>query len=727
MHAALPLLLVTKLVVWHAYSGGEERALQVVVQRYNAEHARTPNPVQVEAISVPYASMADKLQAAIPRGHGPDVFLFAHDTVGQWARLGLLAKLDELMPVDDVTRALWPQTVAPLREGPALWGLPIAFKSLALFYRTDLVDKAPETTDELLALCRRFREEPLARGAPRRYGLAYEAGSFFRHAAWLHGFGGAIIPPGAALPRLDTPEQAQALAFVDGMARRGDIPEDMTSVLVTQFFNEGRTALVINGPWFIGEISPGVPYGVAPMPVVSATGRRAAPLTTIEAGFVSAHGAHPQQSADFLRYLVGPQASLLRVQLGRQSVSDRATWQHPDVQKDPVLRAFLAQLDQLVPSPSHPAMRAFWEPGEQALRQVLRGAASPPQALRSAQRLLEQYLRPPPPRAREAPYLVALSGLFVVAAVALVARARRQRFLLSAWQSRGAYGYLLPAAVAMLLLVLVPFAVGAGMSLFSLEADGSWRFVGLANFYSILTCDGAGCFQPLSFYYTLAVTILWTLLNVALHVLVGGTLALLLRDPLLRLRGVYRMLLIVPWAVPNYITALIWKGMFNRQFGAINGILTWLGLEPVSWFSSFATALSANVATNVWLGFPFMMVVALGNLAQIPGEVEEAAMLDGATRWQALRHVVLPLLAPSMLPSILLGAIWTFNMFNIVFLVSGGEPDGATDILVSQAYRWAFTRGHRYGYAAAYAVLIFVILLVQSALMRRASDQKQDA
>jgi arabinogalactan oligomer/maltooligosaccharide transport system permease protein len=163
--------------------------------------------------------------------------------------------------------------------------------------------------------------------------------------------------------------------------------------------------------------------------------------------------------------------------------------------------------------------------------------------------------------------------------------------------------------------------------------------------------------------------------------------------------------------------------MFNRQFGAINGLLVAMGLPPVSFFSHFATALAANVATNVWLGFPFMMVVTLGNLAQIPAELEEAAMLDGATVWQRLRHVVLPLLAPSMLPSVLLGAVWTFNMFNVVFLVSGGEPDGQTEILISQAYRWAFSRGHRYGYAAAYAVLIFLILLVQSTLMRRASDR----
>ena len=399
------------------------------------------------------------------------------------------------------------------------------------------------------------------------------------------------------------------------------------------------------------------------------------------------------------------------------------TWQNPDVQGDPVLRGFYAQLKNLVYSPTHPAMRSFWDPGQQALRQGLRGIP-PKVALASAQQQLDRYLRPPPATVSQTPYLALLALLLLGGAAWALARGRQQGMVRLAWRNRDAYGYLAPAALAMLALTLLPMVVGAAMSLFTRDGDGGWRFVGMANFTSILLCREGGCFQPLSFYFTFAVTVLWTTANITLHVLIGGALALLLRDPLLKLRGVYRMLLIVPWAIPNYITALIWKGMFNRQFGAINALLQSLGLQPVSFFTSFATALSANIATNVWLGFPFMMVVALGNLAQLPVELEEAARLDGATRWQALRHVVLPILWPSMLPSILLGAVWTFNMFNVVFLVSNGEPDGATDILVSQAYRWAFSRGHRYGYAAAYAVLIFLILVAQSALMRRASDHE---
>jgi arabinogalactan oligomer/maltooligosaccharide transport system permease protein len=230
--------------------------------------------------------------------------------------------------------------------------------------------------------------------------------------------------------------------------------------------------------------------------------------------------------------------------------------------------------------------------------------------------------------------------------------------------------------------------------------------------------------DPLSFYFTLVVTIAWTVVNVFFHVVIGVTLALLLRDPLLRLRGIYRVLLIVPWAMPSYITALVWKGMFHRQLGAINALLGHLGIAPVAWFSHFWTSFIANVATNVWLGFPFMMVVTLGALARIPRELEEAAALDGATAWQRLRYLILPLLRPALMPSVILGAVWTFNMFNVVFLVSGGEPDGATEILISQAYRWAFGpgRGQEYGYAAAYAVVIFILLWAQTRLTRRVTE-----
>ncbi|MEY3015490.1 MAG: hypothetical protein RIT45_4225 [Pseudomonadota bacterium] len=268
------------------------------------------------------------------------------------------------------------------------------------------------------------------------------------------------------------------------------------------------------------------------------------------------------------------------------------------------------------------------------------------------------------------------------------------------------YLYVGPSVVATGVLVFVPFAVGVGLSF---GADGG-GFAGIDNYAAVLrTVVEAD--ESAQFGRTFLHTVLWTVTNVTMHVVIGLGLALVLNRPDLRGRKIYRLLLIVPWAVPNYITALTWKWLFNTQYGPINSMLSAAGIERIDWLSqSGTTAFVANLATNVWLGFPFMMVISLGALQSIPADLYEAADIDGASGWQKLRHVTLPLLRPALFPAIILGTIWTFNAFNIIYLVSGGGPDHKTEILITEAYH-LFTVLRRTGLAAAYAVLIFLLLL----------------
>jgi arabinogalactan oligomer/maltooligosaccharide transport system permease protein len=186
----------------------------------------------------------------------------------------------------------------------------------------------------------------------------------------------------------------------------------------------------------------------------------------------------------------------------------------------------------------------------------------------------------------------------------------------------------------------------------------------------------------------------------------------------LALRAAYRVILILPWALPTYITALVFKGMFHKQFGVINQILQIFGAEPIAWFDRPLTSFLAVLTTNGWLSFSFMMVVSLGALQSIPADLYEAARVDGATRWQQFRAITLPSLRPALVPAIILSVIWTFNQFIVIFLVSAGEPGRATEILVTQSYKIAFEQ-YRYGYAAAYAMVIFVILLAYGTWQNR--------
>ena len=297
-------------------------------------------------------------------------------------------------------------------------------------------------------------------------------------------------------------------------------------------------------------------------------------------------------------------------------------------------------------------------------------------------------------------------------------------------EHRVAYAYTLPAMIGMVLLVFFPFLYGVMLSFTNANIYNSSKpvfdiWTGLSNFadilgdFSVVQRSAEGLvFNYQNFYWTLGFTVVWTVANVAIGVTLGLALALALNTKGLAFRPFYRVILILPWAMPNYITALIWKGMFHPQFGVINQILQIFGGSAVAWFDKPLTSFAAVLSTNGWLSFPFMMVISLGALQSISADLYEAARVDGASRWQQFRSITLPSLKPALVPAVILSVIWTFNMFNIIYLVSAGEPGGATEILVTQAYKLAFEQ-YRYGYAAAYSVVIFLILLAYGTWQNR--------
>jgi arabinogalactan oligomer/maltooligosaccharide transport system permease protein len=293
--------------------------------------------------------------------------------------------------------------------------------------------------------------------------------------------------------------------------------------------------------------------------------------------------------------------------------------------------------------------------------------------------------------------------------------------------------------VGMVVLVFFPFFYGITLSftdsnLYNTAQPLSDIWVGLRNYVEILgdfniatrAKDGTLVFNYLNFYYTLFFTVVWTITNVTIGVTVGLGLALMLNVQGLALRPVYRVLLILPWAMPNYITALIWKGMFHQQFGVVNHVIRMFGGQGLAWYDTPMSSFFTALATNGWLSFPFMMVVSLGALTSIPTELYEAARVDGASRWQQFTSITLPALKPALVPAVILSVVWTFNMFNIIFLVTEGEPSNSTEILVTQAYKFAFQR-YRYGYAAAYSTVIFGILLLYSLVQNRMSRATEAA
>lgn len=267
------------------------------------------------------------------------------------------------------------------------------------------------------------------------------------------------------------------------------------------------------------------------------------------------------------------------------------------------------------------------------------------------------------------------------------------------------YLFIFPAFLVIVVIVIYPMIYEIYISFINRNLY-TWgvneKFIFLKNYISIL--------KSANFYKILGRTILWTVINLIFHVYGGLYYALLLEKRLPGTRLI-RGILILPWAIPQVILALAWRGEFNPVFGFINVMLGRIGIAPIPWLNHPVWTFIAPVIVNIWLGIPFMMTIISGGLQSINKEFYEAARIDGASYFQQLKDITLPLLKPVLTPAVIIGTIWTFNNLNVIYLIT--TPSTYADILVTYVYKDAFVF-YNFSSAAAFSIIIFIILMVFS-------------
>ncbi|MEU5022618.1 sugar ABC transporter permease [Streptomyces angustmyceticus] len=288
------------------------------------------------------------------------------------------------------------------------------------------------------------------------------------------------------------------------------------------------------------------------------------------------------------------------------------------------------------------------------------------------------------------------------------------------------YAWTMVAPVVLVIGVIIGYPLVRGLFLSLTDANeanvernigvnhlpATYKFTGLDNYKAVLG-DGV-------FWDRLGWTVVWTVGCVSLTFLIGLALANMLNRTL-RGRTVYRLALILPWAIPAFISVFTWRMLYNEKNGILNKLLAGGGIDAVPWLNDPTWAKLSVIAVNVWLGVPFMLVALLGGLQSIPGELYEAAEMDGAGPWQRFRNITVPGLRAVSSTVILLSTIWTFNMFPVIFLLTRGGPGDATEILVTYAYRLSFIDSPRnFSESAAWGVLILLLLSVVAVVYRRA-------
>lgn len=288
------------------------------------------------------------------------------------------------------------------------------------------------------------------------------------------------------------------------------------------------------------------------------------------------------------------------------------------------------------------------------------------------------------------------------------------------WKTESTFAYLLllPALVFLIIFMFYPIVYVLLMSFFEVNKLSELvSFSGLSNYRYM--------FARPEFRQIIIRSCVWTALAVAAKTAIGLIIALLLNVEF-RGRKIARTLLILPWASSVPISAMIWQWTYNNDFGLLNHTLQTLGINPPIWLAYPRSAFFACLWVDIWCGIPFMALVFLAGLQAIPQELYEAAEVDGAGSLAKFRSVTLPLLSGVLTVATLLSTLWTFNDFNVIYILTTGGPGTSTDILITYIYKYAF-QYLRFGPAAAMAVITFIILLIVSLVYARTYFREEGA
>ncbi len=272
-----------------------------------------------------------------------------------------------------------------------------------------------------------------------------------------------------------------------------------------------------------------------------------------------------------------------------------------------------------------------------------------------------------------------------------------------------AFPYLLvtPAMLMTMMIVFFPMfrTIIYSFSHYILYKPKEHGFIGLANYAQLFT-------DPL-FYSSLAKTVIWIVSIISLQFLTGFAAALLFNQVFFG-RGIARSLMLIPWITPSVITALMWRWMYDGNYGLINQILSRLGLvdQFIPFLAQTSTALGAIIVALIWQGFPFFAVMLLAGLQAIPSELYEAAEIDGAGKIASFWTITVPMLKPVILTTILLRTIWVANSLDIILIMTGGGPGYSTYTLPVYSYVKAYKGGMDFGYASTLAVILTIFLMI---------------
>ncbi len=671
----------------------------------------------------------EKILTGLAAGEPPDVFLLDSKLIPTFTNKRVLLDLAPFIGPLGIDTAQWyPNVLGIARKGSALFAFPKGFTPLMVYYNRSLFRSAgvPEprpdwTWDDLLATAKALTRDDDGDGTPEQYGTAF-TNYYFYWIPWVWSAGSDVVSPDGtrATGFLNSPATEAALAFPIALRRTEHVAPDVGSWIQAEktgtnyaLFANGKIAMIVDGHWrlpkFIRFIQEGtLDVGVAPFPR-SPGGSKVNVM--YESGWcVPVNAPHPKEAALLAAFMSGEEACRIRSS-GRLEIPSVRSVAEESVGSDPtgLERVFLDEVP-FCRQPWGSVIERFSEIEwtlQDAVDEVMVNNAPMHETMTRYARRVDNELAeirkagsteftPLKERSEILTFLwIALGAVTTVSAV-IYARSKR------GGQGGLALGFLAPSMLHLVVFTATPILFAAYLSTHRWDmVVPDQPFVGLQNFREMFT-------DP-SFWNALGNTFIFSL-HVPVGMLVALGVALVLHT---RLRGLgfLRALYFLPSVSSFVAIALVWMWIYHPSFGAANLFLSIVGLPKLEWLNSSQTAMLSLMLFSVWLGLGYQMVIFLAGLQGIPGELYDAARIDGAGKFARFRSVTFPLLKPTTFFILVTSLISSFQVFTTVYVMTAGGPVGSTDVIVYHIYKAAWEQ-LRMGYASAVSWVLFLIIML---------------
>jgi multiple sugar transport system permease protein len=713
-------------------SDTEIKAMEAICRRFETLHPG----VRIKTEPLPWGQYWLKMKTqAANTGGSPDVIRMTSIQAAEWYSYRVFLDLTPFIRRDGVTLAdYYPASVSAVTWDNHVLSMPTDSAVRVLIYNKGLFDRAglpyldpkvPRTWDELRDVARRLTVTK--DGKVVQYGLSL---GYMEFQAFVAQAGGRcvdrLVNPTRVL--IDSPEGIRALAFYSGL-----ILNDRVSPVTMQQQNlgfgapdfalrSGKVAIQFGGTWSIPALSKEkwLRFGLAPV----ARDRERSQVAFTNSCGVYALSAHPEEAWQFVRFMASPEGQeiIARENIGipvLRSVarSDAFLKNTPGVEN---MDVFLDELECAETNVMVPTGEFRDRMDKIVTQQLCLGGITPGEAAKRMETDGDRLIAAVPlkPTALTGWALPALLVAALVAiCVLLIVRAiprHRDRELVGAparGETLAGYLFISPWLIGFVCFALGPMLVALGVAFTDWNIFQPARYVGVENYRRALS-------SATEFWSPLKVTLIFACASIPIQMVGGLVCAMLLNSPRLRLTGLFRAVIYLPYLLTGVAISIVWRWMYAEN-GLVNHLLGAAGIPGPNWLMSEGWALSAIVLMEfTWLGGN--MIIFLAALQGVPRSLYDAAEVDGAGALRKFRHVTVPMITPAILFNLIMGTIASFQVFAVPYIMTDGGPNDATLFYVLNLYRRAFGYNEM-GYACTLAVMLFFIIFAVTWLELRSS------